>query len=475
MFNPKNNTHRHVLFYFFDIFSSCMSVAFASSVIALISTYAEFQQIKNGSVLFVALILILLPISHLSIGLYDTKIRQSIRSVFRKTVLSSALVFGFISSVTIGLFNIDAPVLFCMLTLIMTCMLHTSWRLWVVYHGGIDSVKQKIYFVGAGDRASFVSSRMRRHVDRKHFIFGGFIPLKNINGEMSPINNAISMRENIVPSAGDNVDFCISSLDCDVFVLANDKDDVLPINELLQAKMLGFEILEMEDFVEAELGQIAVENMSSEWLLNSKGFHFSRQGYGYMNYLFNAFIAMFVLAITWPLIIGALIAIYLDDGRKDKEASIFYCQTRVGLNGKLFNIIKFRSMGKDAEANGAVWATKNDMRVTRVGNYLRKYRIDELPQLINVLKGEMCFVGPRPERPEFVKELSSEIPFFDFRHFVKPGLTGWAQVKYPYGASKNDSLEKLKFDLYYIKHKSFLMDILVLIRTVETVLFGGGR
>jgi Sugar transferases involved in lipopolysaccharide synthesis len=132
-------------------------------------------------------------------------------------------------------------------------------------------------------------------------------------------------------------------------------------------------------------------------------------------------------------------------------------------------------MGKDAEKDGAQWAQKNDMRVTRVGRILRKYRIDELPQLINVLRGDMNFVGPRPERPEFVEELSNDIPFYDYRHSVKPGLTGWALLKYPYGASVNDSLEKLKFDLYYIKHRSILLDFFILIRTVEVVLFGRGR
>ena len=172
--------------------------------------------------------------------------------------------------------------------------------------------------------------------------------------------------------------------------------------------------------------------------------------------------------------LATMLAIYFDDGRRDK-AGFLYKQIRVGENGKHFEIIKFRSMGKDAEKNGAQWASANDVRVTRVGKYLRKYRLDELPQLINVLRGDMCFVGPRPERPVFVDELAAQIPMFHYRHCVKPGLTGWAQVEYPYGASTNDSFEKLKFDLYYIKHRSFLLDLFVLIRTVEVVLFGRGR
>jgi lipopolysaccharide/colanic/teichoic acid biosynthesis glycosyltransferase len=154
---------------------------------------------------------------------------------------------------------------------------------------------------------------------------------------------------------------------------------------------------------------------------------------------------------------------------------VFYKQERVGKDGKLFNILKFRSMRPDAEKDGAKWATKNDNRVTGIGNFIRKYRIDELPQLLNVIKGEMSFIGPRPERPQFVQQLIKEVPYYNQRHNVKPGLAGWAQLNYPYGASVNDSLEKLKFDLYYVKHQSLLLDILILIRTVEVVLFGKGR
>lgn len=171
------------------------------------------------------------------------------------------------------------------------------------------------------------------------------------------------------------------------------------------------------------------------------------------------------------MLITALL-IKLDDGMK---APIFYYQERVGLDGQAFNIIKFRSMRIDAEKNGAQMATKDDDRTTRIGKAIRKYRIDELPQIYNVMRGDMGFVGPRPERPEFVQQLIKNIPYYNERHNVKPGLTGWAQLKYPYGATEEDSLEKLKYDLYYIKHRSFMLDLLILIRTVEIVLFGKGR
>jgi lipopolysaccharide/colanic/teichoic acid biosynthesis glycosyltransferase len=168
----------------------------------------------------------------------------------------------------------------------------------------------------------------------------------------------------------------------------------------------------------------------------------------------------------------AIIAIKLEDGRR---ADVFYWQERVGIKGRRFRIYKFRSMRSDAEKDGARMAIANDFRVTAVGKILRKYRIDELPQLLNVFKGEMRFVGPRPERPVFVKDLINKYQYFDERHNVMPGLTGWAQIKYPYGSNLRDSFEKLKFDMYYIKHQSILFDVEILCRTVDLVLFGRGQ
>jgi lipopolysaccharide/colanic/teichoic acid biosynthesis glycosyltransferase len=167
-----------------------------------------------------------------------------------------------------------------------------------------------------------------------------------------------------------------------------------------------------------------------------------------------------------------MVLIKLDGG---KNSPVFYFQQRVGMDGHAFNMIKFRSMDVDAEVNGVQMSEEDDHRVTAIGQILRKYRLDELPQIYNIIRGEMGFVGPRPERPEFVQQLIKRLPYYNERHNVKPGLTGWAQLKYPYGSTENDSLEKLKYDLYYIKHRSFMFDLLILIRTVEVVLFGKGR
>ena len=188
--------------------------------------------------------------------------------------------------------------------------------------------------------------------------------------------------------------------------------------------------------------------------------------------IFDILASLALLALVWPILLITTLAIWIDSGF---NGPILYRQCRVGLDGSPFDVLKFRSMYTDAEKSGeAVWASKDDPRITRVGNVIRKTRIDELPQLMNVLRGNMSFVGPRPERPEFVEELIEDITFYDHRHRVKPGITGWAQLCYPYGASVDDSKEKLQYDLYYLKNHSILLDMIILLQTVEVVLIGDG-
>ncbi len=192
----------------------------------------------------------------------------------------------------------------------------------------------------------------------------------------------------------------------------------------------------------------------------------------YIKRLFDILVSVVLLTLFSPLMILVMLASLIESKGKDP---IFFEQIRVGQNGALFNLYKFRSMRVDAEADGvARWATKNDARVTKLGSFLRKTRLDELPQLFNVLKGQMSLVGPRPERPEFVEQLAKTIPFFSERHRVKPGVTGWAQMLYPYGASEEDAKRKLEYDLYYVKHAGVFMDLIILLQTVEVVLLGKG-
>jgi len=242
------------------------------------------------------------------------------------------------------------------------------------------------------------------------------------------------------------------------------------VETLLDCKMSGVDVIDIQTFFERETGKIELELLQTSWLVYSDGF---RQNLlrDAIKRLFDIAASSLFLFFTWPVLALTALAIKLEDGW---DAPLFYSQERVGLGGKTYHVHKVRSMRTDAEKHGAVWATKDDNRVTRVGAFIRKTRIDEIPQIWNVLRGDMSFVGPRPERPQFVERLCEIIPHYAERHRVKPGITGWAQLLYPYGSSEHDALQKQKYDLYYTKNCSLILDILILVQTVEVVIFGKG-
>jgi sugar transferase (PEP-CTERM system associated) len=239
---------------------------------------------------------------------------------------------------------------------------------------------------------------------------------------------------------------------------------------ILEIKLKGVEVYDMPSLYEELSGKVPVMHIRDSWFLNVSFSGIKKNIYTQkIERFIDISLCLSGLIITLPIILITSVLTKL--GSKGK---IFYIQERVGLNGKCFKLIKFRSMIVDAEAEGATWAIEGDSRITKVGKIIRKLRIDEIPQLWNVLKGDLSLIGPRPERPEFVSTLEKEIPYYSVRHSVKPGITGWAQVNYRYGASKKDTFEKLQYDLYYIKNKSLLLDIVILIKTVKVVLLGSG-
>ncbi len=253
-----------------------------------------------------------------------------------------------------------------------------------------------------------------------------------------------------------------------IVVALDDRRGTMPIGELLRNKMQGRTIEDGVSFYEEITGKILVEKVNPAWLIFSDGFEYSRMTY-LIKRLLDISLAVFGLLLTLPVTLITAILIKLES-----PGPVLYRQERVGERGEFFSIFKFRSMRQDAEKNGAVWAIQNDARVTRVGNFIRKVRIDEIPQMWNVIRGQMSFVGPRPERPIFVDQLVQKLPYYALRHSAKPGITGWAQVSYPYGASEEDALRKLEYDLYYIKHQSIFIDLLIIFRTIKTVLFQKG-
>lgn len=242
-------------------------------------------------------------------------------------------------------------------------------------------------------------------------------------------------------------------------------------DELMKARFAGKEILNLSQFFEEIEKKVPVDFLSQEWFIFEKGFELFHNPTGLrIKRIVDLLLALLVLLLTWPFIVVFAVLVKLES-----RGPAFYSQVRTGLNNHEFLIYKLRSMVTDAEKQGAQWAKSNDSRITKVGKFIRLTRIDELPQLWNVIKGDMSFIGPRPERPEFNVDLETKIPFYKLRHLVRPGITGWAQVMYAYGASVEDSKQKLQFDLYYIKNFSFILDVVIIFKTIRVVLFGKGR
>ena len=242
------------------------------------------------------------------------------------------------------------------------------------------------------------------------------------------------------------------------------------IHNILQARMKGMRIIEMPTLYEGLTRRVPIKHIYEGWLLFADGFYLlSKEYVQRVKRLIDLGVSSLLLLITLPITAITALAI-----RLDSPGSVFFEQDRVGKDGNIFTLWKFRSMRRDAECNGAVWAQRNDSRVTRVGKWIRLLRIDEIPQLWNVFRGEMSLIGPRPERPEFVKELEKQIPYYSIRHSVRPWITGWAQVNYPYGASVEDALIKLEYDLYYIKNMSIILDLKIILKTIGVVIFWEG-
>ena len=255
-----------------------------------------------------------------------------------------------------------------------------------------------------------------------------------------------------------------------IIVALKEKRQTLPVKELLKCRVNGIEVLEGNSFYEMLTGKLIVESINPGWLIFSQGFQKTRIQ-KLVKRTVDLTLSLTMLVLLMPVI--ALMAVII---KLDSKGPVLFSQERIGENRKPYMVHKFRSMISDAEAQtGPVWAQDNDLRITRIGRFIRKWRIDEIPQLWNVLKGEMSFVGPRPERDHFIKELEEIIPYYGERFSIKPGLTGWAQVSYGYGASVADAIEKLNYDLFYIKNMSVLMDMMIVARTVKTVIFGHGR
>ena len=325
-----------------------------------------------------------------------------------------------------------------------------------------ERFKNLVLVLGAGNRAMSLA-RLRRRSDQRGYRVHGYIPMTG-DAVAVPTEELLATPDNLLV-------YCREHDIDEVVVGMDDRRTAFPVGDLLDCRLAGIGVIELIDFLERETGRVRLDVVNPSWMIFSGGFAHHPVQLAVKRAL-DIGASVVLLAFAWPILLLAMLAIKLEDGLR---APVFYRQTRVGLDGKPFDVLKLRSMRTDAEKAGAQWAVKGDPRITRVGNFCRITRIDELPQIINVLRGDMAFVGPRPERPPFVDRLSEMIPYYRERHCMKPGITGWAQLCYPYGASDHDSAQKLEYDLYYVKNHSLLFDLMILMQTVEVVLWGRGR
>lgn len=394
-------------------------------------------------------------------GLYQVHVRHNRMDFVLRLVLSFA--FGGIGLLV--LYYLAPPSYIgrgvLALALVFGLIGVTALRMIQQHLSRTDVFRRRVLVLGAGKNADLINSRLRRGADRQSFVLVGFVPL---SGQPVQVPEALLI----------NTDFGLSDLAewlqvYEIVVAPDERRGGLPMEEMLKCAQRGIAVTDLSTFFEREAGVVTLNVLDPSWLVFSGGFDHSmprRLG----KRLFDLVAASSLLLVAWPIMLIVALCVWRESG-----SPILYRQTRVGKSGRGFELVKFRSMRNDAEQDGrARWASSDDDRSTRIGRILRLSRLDELPQLFNVLRGEMSFVGPRPERPHFVDLLSHEIRYYSVRHCMKPGLTGWAQLRYPYGASVRDAEEKLKFDLFYVKNHGLLFDLMILLQTVEVVLFRRG-
>ena len=400
--------------------------------------------------------------SHFAFGLYTTRQRAGAVGLLVRVAAGaangaalSALTFYFLPSLAVSREVLG-------LTAVVAALLSGVTRALFERIVDQDTFKSRVLVYGAGRRASSLM-QLRRRSDQRGFKLVGFMATEG--------DEPAVPADRLLPRPGDLLRWARDNQIHEIVVAMDDRRRGFPVLELLDCRMAGIDVLELPTFLERETGKVRLDVLNPSWIIFGEGFRNSILQRALERGL-DVLASAALLLLASPIMLLAMIAIKVEDGWR---APVLYRQARVGRYNETFSVVKFRSMRTDAEKPGeAIWATADDPRVTRVGAFMRKTRIDELPQLFAVLRGHMSFVGPRPERPEFVARLEQQIPYYRERHTVKPGITGWAQLCYPYGASDKDALEKLQYDLYYVKNRSLLFDLAILIQTVEVVLWGKG-
>lgn len=397
--------------------------------------------------------------------LYDFTVMGNRRELMLRLVQALGIAWALLAL----LFYFAPPLLIgrgvSVLSVLIVLVLLLTWRILIHYLTGHPEIGEKILIVGTGRAAKDTADAALKRRDAGYRI-SGFLSEDGTNPNAkiaaSAILGSLPDLENIVKT--EKIDRIV--------IAVRERRGAFPTETLLKMSLAGnVNIEECTSFFERLTGQVHLDMLRPSWLIFAGRRRDTRLSVFFREVVHRA-LALTGLIVSLPIALLTAILVKLDS-----KGEIFYKQERVGKNGRIFKVIKFRSMKTDAEADGKpTWATPDDDRTTRVGRVIRKIRVDEIPQFWNIIKGEMSFVGPRPERPHFVGQLAKEIPFYEHRHLTAPGLTGWAQIKYPYGASVEDARNKLQYDLYYIKNQSLALDLVIVFETVKTVLFSrGGR
>jgi sugar transferase (PEP-CTERM system associated) len=397
-----------------------------------------------------------------SMGLYQTDLWNNTQSI--RVRLVTAFLLGFaITGLVSYLMPSPYPRPVALVAAIVTVALAGSVLVRAAFHrwSNLGVFKSRVLVLGTGSRVMRLAEYAQRNPNHQVI---GYISLQ-------PSKHYIPLPQVLPMASGDSLLSVVKKHAIDQIVVAvrDRRGGGFPVQQLLECKMKGVKVVELPTFFEREYRQVLLESLNPSWMVLGNGFRHGFFG-NTVKRLFDLTASGALLLLTLPIMLVAALCIYLESG-----LPVLYRQERVGHGGRVFTLYKLRSMKDGAESDGtAQWARVNDDRTTRVGRFIRKWRIDELPQIFNVFQGEMSFVGPRPERPYFVDQLVKQVPFYALRHSAKPGITGWAQVRYAYGASVDDAIEKLQHDLYYVKNHCLFLDLMILIATVEVVIWGRG-
>lgn len=399
-----------------------------------------------------------------AMGMYQSDFKLDFESILLRLMPAFALSFAIMTLIFYVLPDLYFGRGLLAIAMVLAFALLLLLRMLFFRLPGVELFRPRAIVLGTGNSAHELYKLIEEKSFFRNHNIVGYVPFYGEERQI-PVTDIIEKSSNLSVLA--------TQKDVSEVIVATQerRGGGFPIQELLECKMNGINVMDIATFYEKERGYIRMDSLQPSWLVFSRGFDQSLIR-SLIKRIFDLCASILLLIVTFPIMLITMVIILLEDGKP-----IFYRQERIGRGGSIFSVIKFRSMRNDAEKGGKPqWSTQDDPRITRIGKIIRKLRIDELPQIINVLKGEMSFVGPRPERPYFVDMLIAQVPYYNIRHSVKPGITGWAQVRYPYGSSVEDSIEKLQYDLYYVKNHSLFLDLIILIDTIGVVLLGkGGR